>query len=212
MTRGLRRYRIWVSVVTVVLVLGLSGAALMAGHSGNPTATEPSFHLTTGFLKLCDGLIADECDGEPTNTNIRGNLFTFTHPSTPSRARVSMWSANNSATPGKRGQLKGSFAIDVVLPECGPGVDGPCSVVGEISGEVFVTFEAKSRFVPHVTDEPDHYNFEGPIRITGGTGFYDGVVGSGTIGGTFHDHAWGAGPNQSTWLDFVVIGRADFPG
>ena len=62
--------------------------------------------------------------------------------------------------------------------------------------------------------EPDHYNFQGPFRITGGDGFYEGIRGSGTIGGTFHDHSFTEAlpEDEQQWFDFAMIGRAHFRG
>jgi len=57
----------------------------------------------------------------------------------------------------------------------------------------------------------DHYNFKGSFKITGGTGFYEGIKGEGTIGGTFHDHSWSEEPDPlKKWFDFVMIGKAKF--
>jgi hypothetical protein len=120
----------------------------------------------------------------------------------------------NTATPDKHGTISGSFVIHVHLVECGENVNEPCFAFGPVDGDIYVSFNANAQFVPKIGDggEPDHYNFEGPFRITGGSGFYSGIIGSGTIGGTFHDHLWQDNCDSCRpWWDFVMIGRASFP-
>jgi len=117
----------------------------------------------------------------------------------------------NTATHDKHGTISGSFVIEVYLADCSVDDSVPCFQYGEVYGEIFVSFNANAQFVPQIEDEPDHYNFEGPFRITGGSGFYEGIIGSGTIGGTFHDHSWENCETCQPWWDFVMIGRASFP-
>jgi len=192
-----------VVLVSVLLVLSSVSAVVYAnGISGKDIATEQHFHLSTdNVLQLYDG--SPDPDAE---TSITGNLFTFTHPGTPDSACIVEWDSSNTATPDERGNISGSFVID----KSGEFLAG----YGYLTGTISISFDARSQYVPHIAEfEPDHYNFSGPFKITGGTGFYEGIKGSGTISGTFHDHAWGYGwGNQQTWFDFVMIGKAKFPG
>jgi hypothetical protein len=142
---------------------------------------------------------------------IMGNLMTFTHPGTPNSAAIGDLSYDNKVGPGGRGNISGSFSIVVDYDYYGP--DSPF-IYGAINGTIMISFNAQSTYVPKIDEqwEPDHYNFEGPFRIIGGTGFYEGIIGSGTIGGTFHEHTWSqVGLPTERWFDFVTIGTAMFP-
>ena len=99
--------------------------------------------------------------------------------------------------------MSGSFHID----------KNPAPLGWDEGNYIYVSFSAWSHYVPPIgPDDMDHYNFSGTFRITGGTGFYEGIQGSGTISGTFHDHEWGSSiPGEETWFDFVMIGNAYFP-
>ena len=81
-----------------------------------------------------------------------------------------------------------------------------------IGGEIYVSFNSRAEFVEKVGPEPTHFNFEGPFKIVGGSDFYSGIKGEGTIGGTFHRHTWGEDETvtwrQSPWFDFVMIGTS----
>ena len=171
-------------------------------------ATESHFHLSNQTLHLYDGVVVP--DGSQW---INGNLFTFTHPGTPSSAEITSWSYVNNVKASGRGTISGSFTMTVHRDPCPQG--DQCFDFGPIDGTITVSFNAPSFGVPHPYDEsePFHYNFQGHFQITGGTGFYQGISGSGTIGGTFHDHSWSEGDDPlEKWFDFVMIGQAMFRG
>ena len=91
----------------------------------------------------------------------------------------------NDVGPSGNGEISGSFTIEVYQQED--------FEFGNIEGTIPFSFTAESYGVHHPfceECEPYHYNFVGPFNITGGTGFYEGIHGKGTIGGTFHDHSW----------------------
>ena len=221
MTRRFRSRR----AITLALVLLAVCLVPLAAHadsfSGKDLNTQRNFHLTTSPLELCFNRderapsVELECVGQETNRNIYGNLFTFTHPSTPNEAKITSMTLENKATVDHPGRLSGEFTIEVALPQCVPDVDvGPCSDFAEIDGEIYVSFNSRAEFVEKVGEEPTHFNFEGPFKIVGGSGFYSDIKGEGTIGGTFHRHRWGDGENetwrQSPWFDFVMIGASKF--
>lgn len=171
--------------------------------------TETHFHLSNQTLHLDDGNVVP--DGSQW---INGNLFTFTHPETPSSAQITSWSYVNNVRASGWGTISGSFTMEVHRIQC-PGEGEQCFEFGPIEGTISVSFTAASFAVSHPFEEsePFHYNFEGNFKITGGTGFYEGISGSGTIGGTFHDHDWsGGGSELEKWFDFVMIGKAMFRG
>ena len=197
-------------VLSLLLVLIGTSAVVFADFmppnidSGKDAITERHFHLSTdNYLVLnSDGSInQDYC-------SITGNLMTFTHPGTPNTASIGDWSYSNKVGPQGRGTISGSFKIDVQWLSFPPGF-----IYGPVDGKIFVSFNATSIFVPKIDEnyDPDHYNFEGTFKIVGGEGFYEGIKGSGTIGGTFHDHDWGGGDPDEKWFDFVMIGQAHFP-
>jgi len=192
------------------LLLALSGTAAVAYANGGcpvvdsarEAATEGHFHLYTKMLGLLEeGQVhQDYC-------SITGNLMTFTHPGTPNSAAIGDWTFKNRVGPKGRGSISGSFSIDVGWP-----ADSTGFIYGPVYGKIYISFNAVSAFVPKIDEdcEPDHYNFQGPFRVTGGDGFYEGIRGSGTIGGTFHDHE---GPDDvQQWFDFAMIGTARFRG
>jgi hypothetical protein len=200
----------------VFIVLAVSGIAVYAdGLMGRDYDTQPYFHLWVGggSLPLCDNTIQPTCEGFDSSNSLAGNLFTFSHPVIPSwGGQVTSWSYVNKATPDKHGTISGSFVIHVHLAWCAENPNNEaCSQYGPIDGDIYVDFNANAQFVPKLGDEPNHYNFEGPFRITGGSGFYTGIIGSGTIGGTFHDHSWQDCTACQPWWDFVMIGKASFP-
>ena len=171
--------------------------------------TEMHFHLSNQTLHLYDGNVVP--DGSQW---INGNLFTFTHPGTPSWAEITSWSYVNDVKASGRGTISGSFTMEIHRIPC-PGEGGQCFEFGPIEGTISVAFNATSFAVPHPFEEgePSRYNFEGNFQITGGTGFYEGIGGSGTIGGTFHNYDWsGSGSELEKWFDFVIIGKAMFRG
>jgi len=212
-------YRTLAVIFLVVLLLSFGTVAVYADDiNSKDIATQRDFHLHS-LLQLTNDLPLEECwfPGEPgelppeqanpqrASTSITGNLFTFTHPGTPDSGCIVEWYYSNTATADTTGKISGSFVID----KSGEFLAG----YGYLTGTISVSFDGRSQFVPHITEnEPDHYNFRGSFRITGGTGFYEGLRGAGTISGTFHDHAWGYGwGNQQTWFDFVLMGRVNFP-
>ena len=132
-------------------------------------ATERHFHLSNYGLHLYDGEV--QPDG---SDRIYGNLFTFTHPGTPSSANITSWSYVNTVNLMGRGTISGSFTIEVHQVQCGPGVEGDCFQYGDIDGSISVSFRAASYAVSDPLCEecdPTHYNFDGSFQITGGTGF-----------------------------------------
>ena len=208
-------FRTFAVVLFVILLLsGVSLGVYANSISSRDIATQRDSHLHS-LLQLTNDWPSEECpypgEGDPppgqdnpqyASTSITGNLFTFTHPGTPDSACIIEWYYSNTATPDKPGEITGSFVID----KSGEFLAG----YGYLTGTISISFDAKSQYVPYIYEgEPDHYNFDGDFEITGGTGFYERIKGSGTISGTFHDHAWGYGwGNQQTWFDFVMIGRA----
>ncbi|MFC1911010.1 ABC transporter substrate-binding protein [Chloroflexota bacterium] len=216
-------------ICAVVVFSGVSAGILASGifMYGKDIATQGSFHLYCNPLQLCivDGkaIVCDECLGITTERAIYGNLFTFTHPSTPNQAKITEWTfdfkpppVSNPEPPPQaflkdNGTMSGSFTIGVNLPD---------ESFGETIGKVYITWNAHYEFVPPLyVGEPMHYNFEGPFKIEGGTGFYEGIQGEGTIGGTYHRHPWHDNPLNPNdqkakfpWFDFAMIGKAKFPG
>ena len=201
----------------LLLVSGTSAVVYANGEppiidSGKEAATEQRFHLTS-LIHFWEDQGTIQVDDE--SSWIWGNLMTFTHPGTPNSAAVGDLSYSNRVGNRGRGRISGSFTINVGYdyPGSPPGYDPPF-IYGPIYGTVSVSFDARSRFVPKLDEqwEPDHYNFQGFFNITSGTGFYEGITGSGTIGGTFHDHTWSSeGLPTEKWFDFVMIGQAAFP-
>jgi hypothetical protein len=204
-------------VLFIVFLLSIFPLSVYAnGISSKDIATQKDFHLHS-LLQLTNDQPLEECwypgpdpDGPPSgqdnpqiaSTSITGNLFTFTHPGTPDSGCIIEWDYTNAATADKPGTISGSFVID----KSGEFLAG----YGSLNGTISISFNARSQYVPPINeDEPDHYNFSGSFKITDGTNFYEGIRGTGTISGTFHDHAWGYGwGNQQTWFDFVLIGKA----
>ena len=92
------------------------------------------------------------------------------------------------------------------------------SPYGEIHGTVEISFTAPWSAVqrPYGYGKSNRYNFEGSFEIVGGTDFYEGIGGSGTIAGTFHDMPWDrehpeyAEDALQKSFDFVLIGKAKF--
>lgn len=159
-------------------------------------ATEAHFHLTNWGLQLYDGEIAG-CQ------EIFGNLFTFTHPQTPCQAQIASWSYVHEINKKGDGSISGAFVIEVHMD----------FEFGHIDGTIEVSFKADAYAVNHPFGggEPFQYNFEGNFKIEGGTGFYEGISGSGSIGGTYHDQNFNGNPEPDPleeWFDFVMIGNA----
>ena len=196
-------------ILSLLLVVPGTSAVVFADFmppsidSGKDAITEKHFHLSTDnhlVINENGSVNQDYC-------SITGNLMTFTHPGTPNSAAIADWLYNNKIGPQRRGRISGSFCIDVGWPTFPPGF-----MYGPVYGKILIEFIASSTYVPKLSeDEPDHYNFEGSFKIIGGEGFYEGITGSGTIGGTFHDHDWEDNPNTK-WFDFVMIGTAQFKG
>jgi hypothetical protein len=159
------------------------------------------FHLSNNGLRLYDGEIVPEA-----SDGIRGNLFTFTQFYLPSEARITSWSYQTKLNPSGKGSISGTFIIDVHMP----------IPYGEIHGTVEISFTAPWSAVqrPYGYGKPNRYNFEGSFKIVGGTDFYEGIGGSGTIAGTLHDNPWDREHPEYTEdalqksFDFVLIGKA----
>lgn len=159
------------------------------------------FHLSNNGLSLYDGEVVPEA-----SDGIRGNLFTFTQFHSPREARITSWSYQSEINPSGQGFISGTFIMDVHMPY----------PYGEIHGTVEISFTAPWSAVqpPFGEGAPNSYNFEGSFKIVGGTGFYEGIGGSGTIAGTFHDRPWD--PENPEYaeialqksFDFVLIGKA----
>jgi hypothetical protein len=179
-------------------------------HSLNELATQNDFHLATSPVVEFD----DDCTTSD-NSSITGNLFTFTHKvidddnEIPDDGRycwgvsdsgvVKILNFSNTATEDKPGKISGTFEInrawyyETPVPE----------------DTILVSFRAVAHYVPPITDETEgdlpNYNFRGSFRITGGTGMYKGIKGSGTIAGTFQDHQYG---DFDRAIEFVMMGKA----
>jgi len=182
--------------------------------SGKDVATQRNIHLHS-VAQLVNGSVDPDAQ-----CSITGNIFTFTHLleghdcelndviyGALDSGCVGGWSSNNTATPTKPGNLSGSFHID----------KNPAPLYWDTPATnfIYVSFNGRSQYVPpYGLNDAPHYNFVGSFRITGGEGFYEGIQGAGTISGTFHDHEWGDSniPGVQTWFDFVMIGKAQFPG
>ncbi len=202
-------------LLLAVVASAISGVVHANGVTGKDVATESHFHLTANLQFCRDRVervveVKDTCAGDVTERGIFGNLFTFTHPGTPNSAVISQWSAELKGNRDKNATIQGSLTIDVDLPD---------QSFGSATGQIMVSFNVgfhRVPFSPFVAEEPNHWNFEGPFQITGGTGFYAGIQGQGTMGGTVHGHPWGENSTseegQRPWQDFVMIGTAQFPG
>lgn len=161
------------------------------------------FHLSNNGLSLYDGKVVPEA-----SDGIRGNLFTFTQFHVPREAQITSWSYQTEINPAGKGSISGTFILDVHMPY----------PYGEIHGTVEISFTAPLSVVqpPYGNREPSRYNFEGGFKIVGGTGFYEGIGGSGTIAGTFRDEPWDPEHPEYTEdalqksFDFVLIGKAKF--
>jgi hypothetical protein len=83
---------------------------------------------------------------------------------------------------------------------------------GHINGKIFIKLEVQVEPVPRLGDptEPQAYNFQGPIQIIGGEGFYEGIKGSGTVSGTYNDFPGDVGGIDRTSIFFVITGKAKF--
>jgi len=219
--KSIRRNRVALAVLAALL-LALSGTAAVAHadpdcpviDSAREAATERHFHLYTKMLALHQDQVWHNGVGDPLQPtdSITGNLMTFTHPGTPNSAAIGDWQHEYRVGRWGREWISGSFCIDVGWPGFPPGF-----IYGPVYGKIYISFNAASTFVPKIDEncEPDHYNFQGTFRITGGDGFYEGIRGSGTIGGTFHDHSWspedlGLNQEDEQWFDFAMIGTARF--
>ena len=217
--KSIRRNRVALAVLAALL-LALSGTAAVAYANGEcpvvdsarEAATEGHFHLYTKLLALYQGNVYQGLVNDQPACSITGNLMTFTHPGTPNSAAIGDWQHEYRVGRWGREWISGSFSIDVGWPGFPPGF-----IYGPVYGKIYISFNAASTFVPKIDEncEPDHYNFQGTFRITGGDGFYEGIRGSGTIGGTFHDHSWsgdqfGHSEEDEQWFDFVMIGTARF--
>lgn len=176
----------------LVALLGISGG-VYANTTLSEIATQNDFHLSTSPVVEFN-LNNTTSD----NSSITGNLFTFTHTipdpdlGVSDSGHVTYWSSSNTATSDRNGKISGSFVINREWS----GVD-----------EIFVSFKAVSHYVPPLDTEIDspNYNFRGSFKITGGTGFYEGISGAGTIAGTFQDHQYG---DFDRAIEFVMMGKA----
>jgi hypothetical protein len=202
---GRKHLRILV-VSLSVLIVSLGTSSLLYSNSYPPTldqiATAKEFHLaTTNVLYL---------PSPPSDVGITGNLFSFSHvlpgpplggeaPGVIDSGLIVQWESSNKATHDRRGRISGSFVIDKHWGN---------STVGYYGGQISISFTGHSSYVPPYEGEIEeddpygNYNFNGSFRITGGTGYYTGLTGKGTITGTYQHHDYGDG------VDFVMIGKA----
>jgi hypothetical protein len=203
---GRKHLRILVVSLSVLIVsLGSSSVLYSNSVSYEPTldqiATAKEFHLATdNVLDL----------SSPTNeVGISGNLFSFSHvlPAPPNGDAPGVFDTGvvrgnliNTATHDRRGRIYGSFVINKHW--------GNNTVELEYGGEIFISFTGHSSYVPPYEGETaenftfGNYNFNGSFRITGGSEYYAGLTGTGTIAGTYQHHNYGDG------VDFVMIGKA----
>ena len=120
MTSRIRSRRAIALVLALIAVFLVPLAAQADGLSGRDLNTQRNFHLTTK-LELCFDIDAGassvevECVGQETQRKIFGNLFTFTHPDTPSEAEITSMAYEILATEDHPGRLTGEFTIDVAL-------------------------------------------------------------------------------------------------
>jgi hypothetical protein len=194
----------------LLLVSGTSAVVYANEISGKDIATQKDIHLYSA-VQLSNGSVPPGKD-----CPITGNIFTFTHfvegndyqeepviYGTPDSGCVAGWSSSNTATQTETGKLSGSFYMD----------KNPAPLGWDTGNYIYVSFNTRSYYVPPYGQyDVPCYNFVGTFKITGGTGFYEGIQGSGNIGGTFHDHEWGGDLPHETWFDFVMIGKVQFPG
>ncbi len=200
---GRRHLRILVVSLSVLIVL-LGTSSVLYSNSYPPTldqiATAKEFHLsTTNVLNLTS---------PGWEVGISGNLFSFSHvlPPPPGGGEapgvfdsgVVSGYLINTATHDRRGRISGSFAIDKHWPES-----------LEYGGNIYISFTGYSSYVPPYEGDPEeeddpygNYNFNGSFRITDATGYYTGLMGTGTIVGTYQNHIYGE------YVDFVMIGKA----
>jgi len=190
-----------VSLSVLIACLGTSSA--LYSNSYAPTldqiATAKEFHLsTTNVLNLTS---------PGWEVGISGNLFSFGHilpepevgvpaPGVFDSGVVS-GDVTNRATHDRRGRISGSLVID---KHWGNSL--------EYGGQIFISFTGYASYVPPYesgTEEDGtygNYNFSGSFKITGGSDYYTGLSGTGTIAGTYQNHDYGEG------VDFVMIGKA----
>jgi hypothetical protein len=200
---GRKHLRILV-VSLSILVASLGSSSVLYSDSYSPTleqiATAKEFHLsTTNVLYL----------PSPTNeVGISGNLFSFGHVLPEPQAGVAapgvfdsgmIVSGNfaSTATHRRGGRISGSFVID---KHWGNSL--------EYGGQIFVSFTGYSSYVPPYEGDTEedgaygNYNFSGSFKITGGSEYYTGLSGTGTIAGTYQNHDYVDG------IDFVMTGKA----
>ncbi len=200
-----------------VCVIVLSSLAVYAQIThGSEAATQEFFWLDAG-MNFCDeGICAgdgDPCSPNPPRYqfhNIWGTLFTFTHPWPVSGGKIIEWNVDTNR-PGNL--ASGTFTIEVnsaawgtpsVWPAC---PDPPQFMYGLINGTITIKFSVNVEPVPGLGNplEDQRINFQGPMRIVGGTGFYEGIKGNGNMSGTYHDFD---GPDDN--IQFLITGRAKF--
>jgi hypothetical protein len=200
---GRKHLRILV-VLLSVLIVSLGTSSVLYSDSYSPTleqiATAKEFHLsTTNVLYL---------PSPPGDVGISGNLFSFGHvlpepqvgvaaPGVFDSGMIVSENVTNTATHGRPGRISGSFIID---KHWGNSL--------EYGGQIFISFTGYASYVPPYEGETEedgtygNYNFAGSFRITGGSEYYTGLSGTGTIAGTYQHHGYVDG------IDFVMTGKA----
>lgn len=202
---GHKHLRILVVSLSVLIVSLGTSSVLYSNSYDLPTldqiATANEFHLSTAnVLNLTSS---------SNEIGISGNLFSFSHylpapldgdaPGVFDSGVVS-GHVTNTATHDRRGRISGSFVIDKHWPYSSL----------EYGGQIFISFTGCSSYVPPYEGEAEgdgtcgNYNFSGSFRITGGSEYYTGLSGTGTIAGTYHDHTYAGGDG----VDFVMVGKA----
>jgi hypothetical protein len=203
---GGKHLRILVVSLSVLIVsLGTSSVLYSNSVSYEPTldqiATAKEFHLSTAnVLNLASS---------SNEIGISGNLFSFSHylPAPPSGDAPAVFDSGvvsgtvtNTATHDRNGRISGSFVIDKHW--------GNSTV--QYGGQILISFTGYSSYVPPYEGEAEgddtcgNYNFSGSFRITGGSDYYAGLSGTGTIAGTYHDDTYSGGDG----VDFVMVGKA----
>ena len=187
-----------------VLIVSLGTSSVLYSNSYPPTldqiATVKEFHLSTDNVLYLPS--------PPSERGISGNLFSFSHvlnatpagdpaPGVFDSGMIVQWESSNTATHDRRGRISGSFVIDKHWGN-----------VTKYGGQIFISFTGYSSYVPPYEGEAEedgtygNYNFSGRFRITGGSEYYAGLSGAGTITGTYQNHSYGDG------VDFVMTGKA----
>jgi hypothetical protein len=210
-----RKRSIVLAILLSILVVSFGASLAVYANSWTPYSptlnqidTDDDFHLATSNVMYF------EEGQDPVNGDIVGNLFSFSHalpdtvtllpaPSVSDSAAIVEWHYSNTATHNRKGIISGSFIIDKHWGEHDLGTGE-----WEAGGTIEVSFTAQSSYVSpyegedEETEDYGNYNFRGSFRITGGSEYYAGLRGAGSISGTFQYHGYGNG------IEFVMMGKA----